>query len=142
MQQLYLPLKFGRLLITRVANPAVATNFSYGAANALVEELASVSLLLTTDANVANRNTVINILDATGTIQRYAGTQVTAANQAQTWMFAPGLPNLTAIGTNYVHFSPNIIIPRGGSVDSLVNNLQAGDQLSAIIIVTRVWARP
>lgn len=146
MQQLYLPLKFGRLLITRVAQPAVATNFTYSAANAFVEQLVSVRFQLAADANGANRASFLDVTDATGVILSMSNDLAQSANSTFIQMFSQQPGNYSALfGTPdfaYTMIPPDTIIPRGGAVVSRIENIQAGDQISAIVVVTYVWARP
>lgn len=140
-----LPIKFGQILVTRVANPAVATNFTYDTSPRFHEQLVSVKFQLACDANGANRAVFLDVSDSTGVILSMSNNLAQGANTTFIDIFSIIPANYSQVfGTPdfaYMPIPPDTMIPLVGSLDSRIENMQVGDQISAIIVVTYVWPR-
>ena len=146
MQQLYLPLEFGRQFIRRPTNPAADTDFSVGAENSFVEALVSVMFTFVTAGGGSTRSVAIEIADATGVIQVIGTNQTQSGGQTLRYMCIQNIglfeANSMDLDTSFFFMPQNLVIPRGGTVASQISGTSATDQISDIVVVTRTWARP
>lgn len=140
---------------TAVANPAAGANFSltvpatytgYGAYNNTlqgtfppVHKLVAVRFGLTTSATAANRFPAFYVTDPSGNV--IALVQVQTAQTASLgpffYTFALGVGNLSGAGVASQQTYPcpdNVYLTQNSTVNSLVNGIQAGDQLSSITV--------
>lgn len=142
---LSVPLKFGQQRITAIADPAVATNFVYTPSTRLIEQLISIIFRYIADANAANRSPVFNVTDSSGIIMKFGTNQGQTASQDFNYSLTEAAGNFENgnLTPNYsqIEIPRNLIIPLDGTIASAFSNIQAGDQISAITVVTRVWQR-
>lgn len=114
-----------------ISNPAAGAQFSSPFGFGTNVTILSIQFTLTTSATVANRLVQVTL---NGT--NYAAGVAQTASLVETYNFFPGAPLTTVLpatgGTLWAPIPPGIIIPPGSGLASLVTNLAAGDQLSAI----------
>lgn len=127
------------------ANPAAGTNFIYTLDANIRAQITSVRFTLTTDANVSNRRAQVYGYIA-GAIHFLSGASVTQpASTARTYNFQVTVPHLDAgadAAQIYCPLADYLYLMGGNSVRSIVNNIQAGDQISGIVIAFRQWHNP
>lgn len=117
-----------------IANPAVATGFTITpdtGANWLIRAL---TFLLTTDANAANRAVMLNITAGQTTYRTLSAIAVQAASLARTYSGSEGANIVAAIGTliPIVFPTDGVWLPVGHTLTVSIENVQAGDQITAI----------
>lgn len=147
MQQYSSPLEHGLQIITRPANPAVATGFVYTPHVERIEQLVSVYYLFDTDANAADRRLYLRVSDGTGPILDINTNFDLVANTLtlQSWLINSDNflnTNGAIVDQSNNFLPPNLIFPRAATLTLLLANVQAGDQVSNIVIITNTWARP
>lgn len=140
------PLKHGRLLITTIANPAAQAGFTYTVSARLIEQLYAIQYIIDTDGNAANRRINFEVDDSTAVIATFNDNIDVILNTItrQSWLInAPAIldtaPAVTHLSTHFL--PPDFIMPLGGTLSQFISNAQAGDQISAIRVVTKVWSR-
>ncbi len=140
------PIKHGRMLITPIADPAPGALFTYTVSPRLIEQLYSIHFLLDTAAGGSARRTFFQIDDSVNVIANFTDTIDIAANTIarQTWLInAPAVlntaPGVIDLSTHFI--PPDYIMPLGGTLTQFTTNIAGGDQVSAIIVVTKVWSR-
>jgi predicted lipase len=119
-----------------IANPAVATGFTYTVTGQFWERLVAVSFVLTSDGNAANRNVLLVQKDAMGAVlDASPPAAVQVASKVYTYVYRSNasatndtvnLVNVQAI--NRLFLQPQY------TVAVTIGSAQAGDQLSAIRI--------
>lgn len=135
------PLENGQLTIIRVANPAVASNWLYAPSLRRIERPIAIQFQIVTDGTAADRECRLRIHDATGAIISIGSSQATPANNTELWQYTQNIGLFTNNSVAYQFLPPNLELPLDGDIRSNVQNIQAGDQLSAIIIVLATWVR-
>lgn len=130
------------IAVRQVANPAVATNWTVTIPGKETWRLISVAFVLTTDATVASRLVVLEILDVGGTVLFHAvpDSSQTASIVAQ-HAFAPfgDQSVLSSPTTRETTIPPSLWVRNGFVLRSRVINFQAGDQFTAIRFYIEVW---
>ena len=146
MQPYSVPLKFGNQIITRINDPAAGANFTFTPHIERLELLYSIIFDFDADANAANRSAQIDISDGTGVIQRIGTNQTVTANQNHAFSVIGAAGNFEngnfARDTSYIEMPPDLILPRTSTVTSNFANIQVGDQIANVIIITYAWQRP
>jgi hypothetical protein len=126
-------------------NPAAGANVIYILDANIRVQITGVRLTLTTDANVANRRVMIYGYIG-GAIHYLTGAPVVqVASTARTYNFLTGIQGLDAGADASQIFCPlpnDFFLIGGNSVRSLINNIQATDQISGTIISFKQWIRP
>lgn len=140
------PLKHGNIKITAIADPAVATGFTYTPSPRLIEQLYSIFYILTRDANAASVRVSFDIDDTTRVITRLTTAQsniVSTTNRVSWLINGPDLNNSGVAGAeNFLAFiPPDLILPIGATITQILGNVQVGDQVSAIVVLTKIWSR-
>lgn len=140
------PLKHGQLVVHEIANPNVATGFVYTPAPRSIEQLYSITYLLDTDANAADRNIKFAIKDGADSLGYLMDDIIVIADTLtlQTWLINQQAALTTRDSTlDYSsHFiPPDLIFTITGNLTMIITNAQVGDQISIIRVVTKTWAR-
>ena len=120
--------------------PAAGANYTYTVAANHNEELISLALELVADANAANRLIEFNHTDGTVNLGRYyTSTAITAGLTRTVIMQGSSLlwNEVVYDGTHIIPIPQNIILGAGHTVEVVVTNIQVGDQLDDIRIVTK-----
>jgi hypothetical protein len=120
--------------VVAVANPAVATGFTYTVGGSYWERLASLSFVLTSDANAANRAVLLRMKDGTGaTLAAVPTAAVQVAAKVYTYTYSGvQAPATDAVGLANIQPLPRLFLQPGFSVVVTIGAVQAGDQVSAI----------
>jgi hypothetical protein len=120
--------------VVPVANPAVATGFTYTVGGSYWERLASLSFVLTSDANAANRAVLLRVKDATGaTLIGVPTAAVQIAAKVYTYSYwGDQAPATDAVGLVNAQPAPRIFLQPGFTLVVSIGAVQAGDQISAI----------
>lgn len=119
-------------------NPAAGAGFTYTNNTGVAQSLQSVSYNLLTDATVANRFARIEILDSTGKIVGFSGQlgSGTPASSTLTFFAAQGAgsPTFTGVAGFQSVGLPAILVQPGWQVQLSVSAMDAGDQISNIVM--------
>jgi len=124
--------------------PAAGSNYSFttGSLNVPFVKLKAVRASLATDANVANRLLSLDLIPGRTSvaIRHAAMTVVTAGTSAQVfqWDQAHTVSEWNANTPVFVPLGDYLLGP-GWTVQLTVDNIQAGDQLSAILFVYELF---
>lgn len=120
--------------VAPLADPAVATGFTYTVSGAYWERLAALAFVLTTDGNAANRAVLMRVKDATGaTIATQPSAAVQVASKVYTYTYQPyatvatdtvNLVNLQPVPTCFLQPEFSVVVSIGA--------VQVGDQITAI----------
>lgn len=131
----------GSLIREPVTNPAAGANFTMTLDPVFHVILHAVTFTLLTDANVANRYANIIITPPTAEILTCATTVAHVASTNVVYTYWEGWPHVGAIAVNRATLPlPNaFFIPRGSLVGSDIRQIQAGDQISNIVLWFRKW---
>lgn len=123
--------------IVPVTNPAAGANFTFISAGLGPLRVMALAFTLTTSAVVANRTVSIEADDATDTVYRLPAGSVQAASLVGRYGAAEGLSAVPTVGLAWSISWPSggIVLDQGWRLRSVVDNIDAGDQLSAI----RLW---
>ena len=116
------------------ANPAVATAFVRTVDGGVYERYVGIAVRLVTDANVANREVVVQYRDTDGNVVDQNGINATvAANTTADYFFSAFQPGVVATvnASSLVPLHPELLLP-SWSMRIFVVNVQAGDQLARI----------
>jgi hypothetical protein len=126
-------------------NPAAGVNVTYTLDANIKVQITGFHLTLTTDATVSNRRVMIYGYIAGAIHYLTAASVMQAASLTRTYHFGIGLAPLDA-GADAAHiFCPlpnDFFLMGGNSVRSLINNIQATDQISGTLISFKQWIRP
>lgn len=115
-------------------NPAAGASFTRTTDGNFYERYVAIGVRLVTDANVANREVVVQYRDPDGNVYNQAGINtVVAANLTADYFFSAFTPEAVATvnSSALVPLPPLLLLPTH-SMRLLVVNVQAGDQLSRI----------
>lgn len=125
-----------RYRVVPVASPAAGANLEVTSTGGFFWLLRSLVFDLTTDANVADRLAVLETTDGSNVYWRAAAGEVQAASLTHQYSAFPGADGSLTAGT--VRGIPldafGLVIPPGHILRTDVDNIQVGDQLSAIAL--------
>ncbi len=124
--------------VITVTSPAAGANWLYTVPPQTSIRLLAVHFSLDCDANPADRNAEVTIDDASNVYYFSVSSDKLTANNIYLVCFAPG-HIIVAAGSahdNTVPLAHNLIIPGGHVIRSRILNIQAGDQLAGIRILT------
>jgi hypothetical protein len=125
----------GRLLIQPHPNPPAGQNFHITLDEGGLYYIKGIQFTLTTDANAANRAIVVTFSRFGVEFSRVDSGQATVASTARTYVFGEGLTFTTGSGGAAHSPLPRLFLVPGGTViASSVVNIQAGDQISGIVL--------
>jgi hypothetical protein len=114
-------------------------NSDYTNGNNFNMKLCFGQVILTTDASVANRQLLIQLLDETGTlfIDFHAGTTVPASQTNQHFSVMQGSYRETSFidSSLQVPIGNDLIVPPGWTVRTKITNGQAGDSYSSKMLL-------
>jgi hypothetical protein len=115
-------------------NPAAATGFTITVGGNYWERMASLSFVLTSDSNAANRAVLLRVKDGTGaTLVGVPTAAVQVASKVYTYTFSGDqTPATDAVGLANIQPAPGIFLQPGFSIVVSIGAAQAGDQISAI----------
>jgi hypothetical protein len=116
------------------SNPAVATGFTYTVGGNYWERVASLSFVLTSDNNAANRAVLLRVKDGSGaTLIGIPTAAVQVASKVYTYSYwGQQTPGTDAVGLVNAQPAPSIFLQPGFSIVVSIGAVQAGDQVSAI----------
>jgi hypothetical protein len=120
--------------VVPIANPAVATGFTYTVSGSYWERLAALSFVLTSDANAANRAVLLRVKDGTGaTLVAVPTAAVQVAAKVYTYSYwGDQAPATDAVGLVNAQPIPRLFLQPGFTVVVTIGAVQVGDQISAI----------
>jgi hypothetical protein len=120
--------------VVPIANPAVATGFTYTVGGNYWERLAAISFVLTSDGNAANRAVLLRIKDATGaTLVAVPTAAVQVATKVYTYSYwGDQVPATDTVGLVNAQPIPRIFLQPGFQVVVSIGAVQVGDQVSAV----------
>lgn len=125
--------------IVYVPSPAAGGNWSYKVDGRYSERLIAVRFVLVTSAVVANRFPVLYLQDANGVnvLSVWAGGTVPASktngvNLAQTYTLQSNYGGAETFGP-----LPDLLIPSGYTLASVVQNIDVGDTLTGIVLTVQ-----
>lgn len=119
--------------VVAVPNPAVDTGFTYQISQ-YWKILDSVSFTLVTDANAANRQVTLLVLDGSGAqLAAFPAATVQTAGTTVHYAFLENVSSfLATVGGNSVSPVYSSLLQPGFSVVVTIGSKQAGDQISSI----------
>lgn len=120
--------------IRTLANPAAAANWQFVVTANQGWRVQALRFILATDANAANRFVQVTVDDGVNEIFRIPTVSAQTASQIRVYSYGLGLGYQAELDNQRVHGWPNLFIDQSFRIQSLVTNMQAGDQLSAIFI--------
>ena len=117
-----------------VANPAVATGFTITVGSRYWERAASLSFVLTTDSNAANRSVLLSVKDGSGAVlDAVPPAAVQVASKAYTYVYRPYTVAVNdTVNLVNVQDLPRFFLQPTYTLVVAIANVQAGDQVSAI----------
>lgn len=132
----------GDYFLETPANPAAGTDFALTWAQPTLIYIKSISLILTTAVAAANRFMIFEVNDGVTVLLRWGSATAHVAATAKRYIFAPGLNDQAILATTNLITSglPDRILLRDDyNLVTLVDGLQAADQISDVRIVTLRW---
>jgi len=141
------PLNKGAIFSTEGTDPAAGADFDLSTVynDVLLLEITSLTFRLVTDANAATRRPYIQWGAAGSSGQFWQPNATQTAGLDRFWIWEVGEGNtVVTIGGNQFTQMPNNIRHWGTQYPFriVVENIQAGDQLSAIRLYGNQWALP
>lgn len=135
------PLEQGSPFFANITQPAVATEMTFALPEHTRWLIDAIEFILTTDANVANRQPNIRIDQGAQIAIQLEWDVTQAANLARVYRARPAFGNaVTQIGTTfYGPLYENLILTTGFSLVVDFSPLQAGDQISNGKVYGRRW---
>ena len=125
------------LVTASIDNPPAGSNFRWESPEDTRILVISIRLLLTTDANAADRRLSVAALHGPIIFAEAPAPGDQAANLPWTYCFAPcvlGIDGGTDHLKQWAPISPNLYLERNHALASELSNIQVGDQLSDIVI--------
>ena len=133
----------GNLLLQVGANPGAGNQFSTTVPDNQRWYLRSLTMTLTNGAAVANRRFVLGFTLAGQNIWLQAAAVLLTAGQAAAYFYGQGAVSDSAGAVNLYNYEiPPFLLGPGWIIQTLVQNLQAADTLTAIYINIEQWAMP
>jgi hypothetical protein len=126
-------------------NPAAGANVTYTLDANIKVQITGFRFTLTTDANAADRRVMIYGYIAAAIHYLTTASVIQTASLTRTYNFHVGLAPLDAGADTAQIFCPlpdNFFLMGGNSVRSMINNLQATDQISGTVISFKQWTSP
>ena len=135
----------GEMKTIIIPNPGAGNNFTYTVPAGVRLKVRGIAFHLVTDANVVNRRAIIRIVDPDGGISgaEWANAAITA-NLNVNITFAPNSRAATGIlgaGLSSTLSSKLMLIP-GDELQSIIQNIQAGDTLTKIYLLVEAFILP
>ncbi len=125
----------------RGESPAAGASFAHTVPGTVEQEVVAVSFLFTASAAAATRRPVIRFLDYGGQSFAEIGTPFTiTANNASQVTFAQSIVQLGANNSARMGAAiPPLRLGDGLSFEVTADNIDAGDQISAVAFFVRQW---
>lgn len=130
------------LEILAVVNPGAAANFVFKLEESYTYEIQSAYMQIVSDANAANRNLVIQVHLGTDLIFAAPATGLQVASETLYYSFALNHEPIDLSATSgwmIARMPGPIILPGGTTISSLVDSIQATDQISNIRFFVKRW---
>ena len=141
MNNYSVPLEHGFLFNPTVANPASGADWFYLTPNNRRYELVGVRFVMTTDANVANRN--INLQISVGVDIKVAipMSVVQPASTSFKYQYLQGVhaPTLLPSNNELMALPPRLFIPANYLISTTTVNIQVADQFTDIELLFNTW---
>ena len=134
--------QFFDLITIRPADPAVAANFSYNLPDGQRLKIIGVQFNLATDANAANRFVRITGADPTGSFIVCSTNKEQTASTTRLYNFSVGaMPAADVASLPFIQgaLCDDLFLRDDETLDSDIISLQAGDQISNIVIRARKY---
>ena len=117
-----------------LSNPGAGSNLSESFDTLGAKILRGFCCILLTDANVATRQLQVKITDQQGGTWTFQTSETQTATQLRVYVFTPAWADIGVVqGTIMGMFAP-LSLQAGWTLETVVSNLQAGDQLSGCTI--------
>lgn len=125
------------LLTQGIPAPGAGAEWSVVVPNDVNWKLVSVVMLLTADANVANRLVSLELRAATALVWRFLAEASQPASTAVTYVAAAlGVQSPATLATfNSLLIPPNVWLPRNFIFQTVTENIQVGDAFSSIALM-------
>lgn len=135
------PLEHGAIITFSPDDPAAATNFLITLANGFRWTPISVNFRLACDSNVTNRHADLMFnLDATEDLWLHSTVAQTASQTFDiSWLAGWPVHGVGAVNRMTIGMPEFLILNGGGSLESSIRQMQAGDQISNISALFRRW---
>lgn len=136
------PQILGEPFVFTPANPAAGANLAFVLPASYRYQIMAVRLTLLTSGVVANRNCILRITDATPTILTEVISLLNhAAATTNIYIFCDqGYSHTAAFADRIINGIPcRMSCPPGWIISTLVNNMDAADQISAVAITVHRW---
>lgn len=132
----------GHINARTITAPGASNQFTHTVPSGARERFLALRFILNTDANAANRLVAVNFTDGTNTILQMASTNSVAANDSDNFNFLPGYPVQETFTESMVPGVFRHIMLAAWTMSSAIQNLQAGDTITTITLVTEDWIDP
>jgi len=136
------PQMFGDPWIATPANPAAGANLIYTLPAGYRYQIMAVRMTLATDANVANRNLILQVTDAVpNTLWEVMNLINHAANTTTNYTFSDhGYSHTAFFASRMIAACPiRMTLRAGWIIRTLINNVQVGDQISTAVLTFHRW---
>lgn len=136
------PQAFGDVQVITPANPAAGANLIYTLPAGYRYQIMAVRMIYASDANVANRNLILQITDAVpNTLWEVMNLLNHAASTTTNYTFSDhGYSHTAFLASRMIAAIPvRMTLRAGWIIRTLINNVQVGDQLSGIAITLHQW---
>jgi len=134
----------GGLVLVHPPDPAVATDLFYQIPARVRWRLISVTMRFTADVNTANRFFNLDILDIANILARFLVREEMIASQVKqiTWCACSPTTMDAAHGAAMGGFPENLLLNERRVISTVVENIQAGDQIDNVYIMAEEWIEP
>lgn len=136
------PQILGEPYVFTPANPAVGTNLNFVLPASYRYQIMAVRLTLVTSAVAGNRNCILQVTNPTPTILTEVISLLNhAANTTNIYIYCDqGYSHTAAFAGRILNGIPcRMSLPPGWIINTVVNNIDAGDQISAVAITVHRW---
>lgn len=144
MNQFPWPDDFGRPRTVLVANPAAAANFVLTVETNSIWAVQSVFFALVNAAVAATRRAQIRFTDGSVEIWHADGTRDSIISETGRYSWSDiGSASFGAQGGfNFANLPSRYFLNEGDTIESVIANMQAGDQISEIRVRVLEWLHP
>lgn len=130
----------GRLYIHQQADPAAGANMAFNLPADYIYRINCVEFVLTTDATVANR--CVRLMPSCLTIElaRLTSLSNQAASSSVVYTFSLNIAHASVTNLIGMNSFPDLgLLTSDVHLETAILNLQAGDQITAIVLTTHRW---
>ncbi|MBA7545412.1 hypothetical protein ES705_37780 [subsurface metagenome] len=132
----------GRILSITGTDPAAGAEISEIVPARRRWRFHGIRFTLITDVNVADRTVYLQISDGTNVLIFITHTQTQAASITRSYNFHPRPDAASTISTQISIPLPYFTLGAGYGIITSTNNIQVGDQFSAIHLLAEEWIDP